>query len=598
VVVRGEAVDRTFVALTEQNTMDINLTMNDSSFTSGRSAGGGVGGELGGSSVGADGSSTSAGVSGGRTGGTALSTTATKVTGHEGLLVETGSQLQFLERYKMVADIVDADGTVIQTVPLEDTKVQVSTPERRALRLYGRRELDLPLSVATDAAERFLNGKLKISPRDASAFIRRYKEEKAGVTTGLAAEHTDEVLAKRVIEHARGAEPTAVTTEAQLDDVLASVEQTTGQQVAMSVPPQYDLTLASAKVQDISPIDRPGAHLDLLNPVLRQVEELAPGLLDSNPLLRASLATNLRNDSFHGHLRDMFGVRGFVAEVEVPVPGQPQPDLIVVRVRSGFDGPVLVDGKADIPAASPDGAVGEVSPDLAEDAGSPDLPEVAAIGLDQNYRIESQSQSFTHSTTISAGAEVKAAGDTSLSAGVGTDRARSVTARAGNANAHLDRTGHFEMTEVVRDAAFDVQAARVHAAGAAVTSGLRWRLNKTLPADQTVYATPERVRARMTLVMPKDLLKPKPPAGPEKSAESAAAVVPVEQDHRTFRVPEDATAEAMVPYGKGQPPTDQLHQQIRDYQGHGRSGAARARGDAGTRSRPDGAAELDQAADR
>ncbi|GAA0945989.1 hypothetical protein GCM10009554_41350 [Kribbella koreensis] len=533
VVVRGEATDRAFVAVTQQNSGDINLTMKDTGFTSGRSSSGGVGLDGGGGPVQADGSSFAGSLSAGRTGGTSQSTSNSQTMGEEGLLINVGTHHQFVDRYKLVADVVDADGNVVQSVPLQDAKVQTTMPERRALRLYGRRELDLPLEVVTDAAERYLAGQLKISPRDAGAFVRRYKQEKAGVTTGLAAEHTDERLAARLLGQTRDVQSTpAAPPDQRIDEVLVEVEQEAEQPRAMSLPPQYDIGLASAQIEDISPIGQPGGHVDLLTPALRQVEELAPGLMATNPMLRAALAIDLGTDGWQGHLGDMYGVRGFVTEVEVPVPGQPQPDLVVVQVKAQYAGPPMVDG-------------------------TPDVPEVDAIGLKQNYDYLGQDQSVSHSTTYSAGAEVKGSADTSLSGGAGTERDRTVAAKRGTQKTHIDRTGHFKQAETYRDAVFDIQVSRVRSAGAATMAGVRWRLNKTLPAEQTTHATPVRVGARMTLMVPRELLKEATPDAPAQQAS--------QPDHRSFQVPEGATAEAMVPHGLGEPETDQLHAQIRGY---------------------------------
>lgn len=532
VVVRGEAVDRTFVAVTEQNTGDIKFDMKDSSFSSGRSTSGGIGADGGGGPAQADGSSFAANANLGRTGGTSQSTSNSQTTGEEGLLINIGTHHQFLDRYKMTADILDADGTVVQRVPLQDVKAQTTTPERRTLRLYGRREIDLPLEVVTDAAERYLNGQLKISPRDATTFVRRYLEEKAGVTTGLAAEHTCEKLTQRLLDHAKAPQPPAPSVQERFDAAVAGIQQIADQPREMTAPPQYDTGMASAEIEDISPIGQPGRRVDLLSPALRQVEELAPGLLATNPMMRQALAIDLDQQ---GHIGDMYGVRGFVTELEVPVAGQPNPDLIVARVKLRNSGRLRVDG-------------------------TPDLPAVAAIDIKQNYDYVGQDESVSHSTTYAAGVEAKGSADTTLSGGVGTDRSRTVTAKHGTQNTHVDRTGHFNLAEAQRDVTFTVEVSRVHNAGAATMAGLRWRTNQTLPADRTTHATPEQVNARMTLMVPRELLKdaPKTPA-PE------AKVEPLKPDHRLVQVPEGATAEAMIPHGEGEPETDQLHGQIRRF---------------------------------
>ena len=58
--------------------------------------------------------------------------------------------------------------------------MQKTMPEFEALELYAGEKFDLPLPIAADVAERYLTGKLELSPRTATGFVRRYKQEKAG----------------------------------------------------------------------------------------------------------------------------------------------------------------------------------------------------------------------------------------------------------------------------------------------------------------------------------------------------------------------------------------------------------------------------------
>lgn len=532
VTVRGEAKNLTFVAITDQNTADINLTMKDTGFTSGRSASGGFGLDGGAGPVGADGSSTSGSANLGRTGGTSQSTTDSQTTGDERLLVNTGTHYQLVARFGMTAEVADGRGPA-RSVPLPDAKAQVSIPERRALRLYGTNKLDLPLHVVSDAAERYLEGKLQLSTRDATAFVARYKLEKAGATTGLAATHDDDRLTRKVLEGTGVPASTAPTPTERLTDTLARTQQLAEQPRAVALPDQYDAGLASAQIEQLSPVDQPGEQVDLLSPALRQVEEIAPGQLDRNPLLRAALATDLGTTGWQGHLDDMFGVRGSLVEIEVPVAGQPQPDLLVVRTTARYEGGITVDG-------------------------TPEIPAVEAIGLNQKYRFDQRDQSVGHSTTYSAGLGGSNADGTSLSGSVGADRIRQVTAGHGRQNTNLDRTGHFDQAQVDRTVVFSTEVSRIHNAGAATMASVRWRLNRTVPAEQTTHATPAEVRARMTLLVPRQLIT-------EPSAANAAAAVERPIEHRQVQLPETSAAEAMVPYGRGDEPRDQLFDQITGY---------------------------------
>ncbi|MDX6237914.1 MAG: hypothetical protein QOG10_2729, partial [Kribbellaceae bacterium] len=381
VVVRGEAQSLTFAAITEQNTADINFTMSDVGMTSGTSASGGAGLGAGGGPAGADGSSMSGGASIGRVGGTSQSTTDSQTTGEERLLVSVGSHYDFIERYSLVADVLDGD-RMVPTVPLEDALVQSSMPERRALRLYGSNKLDLPLPVVTDAAERYLEGKLEPSPRTAAAFVRRYSLDKASVTTGLAATHTDERLTSKVLEKAGVAESTATTTQDRLKETLASTEQLADQHTVVSLPEAYLASLASSQIEAISPRGKPDEKIDLMALVGPQVEQVAPGLLAKSRLLKPALAVDLRPDAWVGHLENMFGPRGFIGSYEVPLEGRDQPDLLLVRIKARYQDDITVDG-------------------------NPEIHKEDLIGLNQAYDYVRRDRSTGHNTTYSAGVEGK-----------------------------------------------------------------------------------------------------------------------------------------------------------------------------------------------
>lgn len=553
IVIRGEARSLTFAAVTDQNTADINLTLSDAGFTAGRSASGGLQFSGGAGPVGAGEGSTSGSASAARSGGTSQSTTESQTTGGERLKVDTGAHYQWIARFAMTAEIADDRGNTWQ-VPLPDARAQLSLPERQALRLYGTNKLDLPLHVASDAAERYLQGRskdgrfegsplkegqLKLSPRDAAAFIGRYKLDKTGVTTGLAATHDDERLTRKVLEAAGIPPSPATTAEQRLAETLVSTRQLAEQRRAVSLPDQYETGLASAQLEQLSPIGRPGELVDLLSPALRQVEEVAPGVLGRSPVLRAALATDL-GTGWHGRLHDLFGVRGSVIEIEVPVDGQPQPDLLVVRTKARYEGGITIDG-------------------------TPEIPAVEAISLNQLYRFQQRYQAVSHTTAYGGSVGANNADTTSLSGAIGADRLRQVTAGHGKQNVNIDRTGEFDQAQVERTVVLSTEVSRIHTAGAAPLGNLRWRLNRPAPSEQVTHAAPAEVRARLSLLVPRPLLtevSPTQAAGPQTVAPEPA-VRPAE--HRLLRLPAGAAAEAMIPHGKGDPPSDQLYDQITGY---------------------------------
>ncbi|TDD26118.1 hypothetical protein E1218_13635 [Kribbella turkmenica] len=529
VVLRSEVVSQTVVAVNDQNTANINFTMNDAGHSSGTSASGGVGGEAGGGPVDAGQSAVSGKLSGGRTGGTSQSTSTYQTTGEERLRVNDGVHYELIERHRLVAEIVRGD-EVVQTVPLPDGKVQKAIPEYTALELYGRDRLDLPLPFAADVAERYLTGKVDLSPRTAAGFVRRYKQEKAGVTTGLAAEHTDERLNARLLDRAGLPASTAPTPEDRLADTLVRTQQLAETRRVVGLPEQYDASLASSQLYAIQVEGHEDQDVDLIPQLREQVEEVSPGLLDSDPLLGQILEVDLSKDSYQGQLENMLGPRGYTTPIEVPVEGQAQSDLLLVTVKARFEGDVTVDGGP--------------------------LTKAAAIGLVQKYSYTGRDRSTTHTTTYSGSAEVSGNGDGgSLSGGLGTDRIRSVSAGSGEQNTRLDRTGDFDLTPVNRTVVFTTEVRRIHNAGTAAMSSVKWRLNRTAPAPRSTTARPRELRAELTALVPRGLVSD-PPVAAEQAAQE------FHPDHRSAEMPVSSPAESMLPYRKGAQVADELYNSV------------------------------------
>ncbi|MFG1814093.1 hypothetical protein ACGFIF_10035 [Kribbella sp. NPDC049174] len=531
VVLRSKVVSQTFAAINDQNTANINFTMNDAGFSSGTSASGGIGAEAGGGLVDADKSALSAKLGAGRTGGTSQSTSTYQTTGEERLRVNDGVHYELIERHELVADIMQGD-KVVQTVPLQDALVQKAMPEFSALELYGRDQFDLPLPIAADVAERYLTGKVDLSPRTAAGFVRRYKQEKAGVTTGLAAEHTDERLNAKVLDRTGLPASTAPTPEERLADTLVRTQQLVDTRRVVGLPEQYDDALASSQLYTIK-VEGQDQDVDLIPQLKQQLDEVAPGLLAADPLLAPILDVDLAADSYQGQLVNMLGPRGYTTPIEVPVEGQANPDLLLVTVKARFEGDVTVDG-------------------------GPGLSKAAAIGLVQKYNYVGRDRSVGHTTTYSGSAELKhedGAGG-ALSGGAGTDRIRAVTAGSGEQNTRLDRTGDFDLTPVHRTIVFTTEVKRIHNAGAAAMAGVQWRLNRTIPAAQTTAAAPVELRAELTAFVPRGVVSDPPVAAAQQAAEE------FHPEHRVADMPVSAPVESMRPYRKGAERTDELYNRL------------------------------------
>ncbi|MEU4194055.1 hypothetical protein AB0E69_19295 [Kribbella sp. NPDC026611] len=531
VVIRGEAVDLAFGAISDQNTVDINFTTSDVSVSSGTSTSGGVGVDAGTGSVGADGSTGSGGISVGRTGGRSQSTSNSQTTGDERLLVNPGTHYEFLERYKLVADIVH-DGKVVSSVPLDDAVAQKAMAERRALELYASSDLDLPLEVTQDAAERWLTGKLPLEPRVAAGFVGRYREDKAGVTTGLAAGHTTELLTEHMLKVSRGIESQAPTADERLTAALSQAERAAAVPRTVHLSDPNDRSLAATQIERLV-VEGTKRKVDLRELVVPQFDELQRGLVAATPVLQDALDVNLDPDSYEGHLENMLGPEGHEHAIEVPIAGQRRPDVFVVQSAVRFDGEPYVDGGPE------------------DDDGNPELPQQEAGSLLQNYNYWGRDQTLNRTTTYSGGVNGgagAAGGGAGVSGGVSTDRTRTHSAGDGQLNVTLDRLGHFDLVKVHRKAVFTTRVIRLRSAGSAALTSTRWKLKQLDPADVVEVSGPRELRADLTALVPRSEVKAGPrPAEPQLAPELAEHI----PDHRAFRLPEGAVPIAYQPYRKG-----------------------------------------------
>ncbi|MFD7159920.1 hypothetical protein ACFV9C_35360 [Kribbella sp. NPDC059898] len=524
VVIRGTAISQTHRAMSQQNTVDINFTMDDVGSTSGTSSSGGIGGSAGGGTVGADGTGHGGGTSLSRTGSTAQSTTISETGGDEELLINPGTHHEFVERFKMTADIL-RNGKVVGQVELPDARVQKAMAERRALELYAAKKLDLPLWVVSDAAERYLNDRLPISHRTAAAVLLRYQHEKRGVTTGLAAEHTTRRLMTKLAEQSRlesGKTAQAKTAEEQFAELTQKVIDRADERRVVHTSQAFEDSLGASAVESVRVNDKP---FDPREQVRAQIESVAPGLLAASPQLQNALDVDLDPRSFQGHLNDMLGPGGFYAPIEVPVPGQARPDVLFVRVRARFTGERTMDNVPDKP-------VDEQNPDAGT---QPDIPGESVGKVRQKYDYQSIDRQVGHTTSVTVGLDGKGAagGGTDLSGGLSTDQTKNQTAGSGEQNTTIDRLGHFDLVKTHRAAVFTTEVVRIRNAGAAAQTGLRWRLGRIDPADITTVSDLKSVRADLTQWIPRgDLLDgPAPDTGPE---------TPVLPDHRRIELPEGA----------------------------------------------------------
>ncbi|WP_344234503.1 hypothetical protein [Kribbella hippodromi] len=548
VVIRGEAASLTHVAMNKQVTVDINFTMSAVGHTSGTSKSGGFSGNLGGGMGGADGTQTTGGLSLGRTTGTSQSTTISETSGEERLLINPGLHHEFLERHKMYADIVH-NGQVVRTVELPDALVQKAMAERRALELYASGKLDLPLWVAEDACERYLNDKLELPERTASGFIRRYKLEKDGVTTGLAATHTAERLAAKLREQYRTDPDGNQTGDDRLTAALDQADVIAQQVRAMHASDAYQHSLGGADIESLVLADDPDKMVDLRTQLEPQIDQVAPGLRNASYVLQGALDVNFKPRGFHGHIENMLGPDGDYIPVEVPIQGQNGPDVLLNHVTARFTGEmqvraVLVDEEGNI---------------LRDKDGKPRLATEDAGGVEQTYDYEQEDRSASHTTSITGGVDGGMPGALGAgSAGLSTDLTTTDTHGDGIQNTNLRRNGVFVRHLVEREVVFTTEVIRIRNAGAAAMASARWKLGKIDPKDVTISSGKQELKATLSLMMPKGELAD----GPRPAEQEAAQAVESQADHRSFRLPEGAIALRYIPHGRGLAKHDQLYRNL------------------------------------
>ncbi|MGW7685965.1 hypothetical protein ACWGID_34790 [Kribbella sp. NPDC054772] len=549
IVIRGEAVSLTHVAMTQDNTVDINFTMSDVGYTSGTSASGGFSVEAGAGSVAADTSTTSGGVSGGRTGGTSQSTTVSETSGEERLLINPGTHHEFLERHRMVADIVH-NGKVVRSVPLPDAMAEKSMAERRALELYASGKLDLPLWVTTDVAERYLNGRTTMDAQVALGFVHRYRQDKAGVDTGLAPTHTPERFAAKLNEQT-GAEPQPdLGADDQLTAAMQAAEVLAQQPRVMHTSEVYDESLGAGEVESVTVEGDPDQLVNLGTLVGPQIDEIAPGLRDASLQLQHALDTRLNKRSYQGHLEDMLSPGGAEMAIEVPLQGQQRPDVLFVKIWARFEGDVTVE-------SVPTDENGNI---LTDAEGKPKIPTVNAGGVKQTYDYEQKDQAANRTVAISGG--VNGGTPTALgdgSAGLSTDLTTTNTSAESTQNTNLRRLGQFKKTMANRTIVFTTEVVRVQNAGAAAMASARWQLRRIDPADITSTSSRRELRAQLRTTIPTDELKDGPrPAENQQALEARA-------DHRGFRLPEGAMVLRYASHGVGEKRQDQLYDNLSAY---------------------------------
>ncbi|QNE22516.1 hypothetical protein F1D05_37220 [Kribbella qitaiheensis] len=522
VALTGKVENHVFLRATHQVTGDINLTLGSYSNTDGSSTGNTAGISGGSGVAGADGSAIGGSAGWSRSGSESRSRSETQIWGWERLRIEIGQHYVFKADLNFTAEVADGESAKPRQIKLDDGTMLFTLPERDALRMYGRRELDLPLHQVADAAERFLNDDLTMDRRTAAAFVRRYESEKSGVTEGLAGTHTREQLATKMREVAGMGEAAAGTPEAELENTLDTADEVVEKSTEVSLPEHYNTMMGAALVEKTEFTNEAGSVLDVHGAVKSALEQAAPGRFEKDPILSESLYGDLAGKRWRGHLDDMLDPRGFVKEYPVRTSGTGPPEILRVRVRAVFSGPVVSDGS-----------------------------EESAISIIQGYDYEDISRSRTHSTSHSF--NTGAAGNEAVGGniGVSTDQSRTSSASSAEQSTMLQRMLHGKTTRVERQMHLLVEVERLPVAGGNTRGILRRNADRAVSDNRGGYGA-ELLSGRMTQLVPTAVLNgpPTPPMAKER------------QDHREVVLPASYFVEGTRPYLLGEPETDKLFNTI------------------------------------
>ncbi|MFF0341131.1 hypothetical protein [Kribbella sp. NPDC004875] len=468
---------------------ELNLTIATTSSSSGVSTGATAGVNAGTGSVSADGQSHGGAL--GLTRSTTVSSSASQsaTTGVERTLMRDGQHYQFTGDLVMEAQL-RAGGAKPRAIPLETGAVVLTLPERDALRLYGRGELDLPPRQVADAVERLLNGNLELPRRTTIAVVRRYKgvREDAGP---LAAEHTNERLMAKLLTEKH-------PVDERLDAVLNSAEKLARLSREPNVPPHYRQSMAAAQVVRATLNDKDGNPTDIFREVSAAVEEHSPQAMD-DPVLISALRGDFAGTRWRNELDDMLDPRGFVREL--PVRDGTSTRNVRVRVRLRFTGPM---------SRERDGNDGE--------SGN-------GFNLSQHWALREQNRSVTESTSYGGTLEVSGSDGMSGSAGAGADLGTSTTASTSEMNTRISTGLAIATGRVKRDYQVIVEVEDSAAPGG--------------PATRP--ATRREATGKMRISVPTPVFDSVPPShGPEVS------------DHRSVVLPGNYLVETTQPYRTGE----------------------------------------------
>ncbi|MFC4120093.1 hypothetical protein ACFO0F_46495 [Nonomuraea zeae] len=359
-----------FLSATDLVVGDINLTLGSHAGSTQRSTTKGGGVTAGGPLHGTTGSEEGAAGS--------WSTTTTRegkvIAGPERLGIDTSKKYAFA--MDVTPELTVGSGADAETTELSDGTVIYLLAERDALDLYASGEVQLPLHQAADAAERLMNGNLKLGRRIAIRFMARYLQDldqARGTNAGrpdvpgvpLTSGHTRHGALRALLElfpenrlielmppgvpAGQPSEKAAETRERMLsrpefylhvlDNLLAAAQRLENGEVPAELAPAYGDSIGMSTVKQVSlhPATEPDTEVELLSQIVSAVNEVAPGALDQDTELWQALATDYSRETWLGKIDDLLDPDSPGGDYVVRVDGVEDLLEITVRVELGPD---------------------------------------------------------------------------------------------------------------------------------------------------------------------------------------------------------------------------------------------------------------------
>ncbi|GAB2615991.1 hypothetical protein GCM10027269_85590 [Kribbella endophytica] len=510
---------------------DINLTLDSAGFTTGSSTGNtaGIGGGTGSVDPVGDGWSGSVGVS--RSGNISSSSNELAIRGVERLNIKDGQHYQFVGDLKLEAKIKAAGLAAPQKVELDAGTVMLTLPERDALQMYGAKDMDLPLEKVADAVERLKDGNLSLDRRTSAAMIRRYQLDKKGVTTGLAATHTDEQLKALLRRKVPVTKPQSQPET--FEQVAADAEKVAATRAEAQLPDHYKTTMGAGLIDRDLFRDADGNVTTMEREVNAAVAEAVPDA-SADPAVGAAIRSQLASIRWRGHAEKVKDPTGL--NLELPFggeePGTSAPRVLRIRARMVRTGPITIDeapgeGTPPQPAAGATPAVpaAAVTPAVAAEGAAPegtataegDEPEQTenALIILQGYDYIEEGRGITRS--VGYGAELGAGltdGDAG-SAGLSTELTTSESVNVVDQSTHLSRALWSKTKRVEHDFRLVIEVEEVPGPGAETKGKLRQTADRLRNDEKRPAPHKREATGRMTLLVPASDVNQVPLKAPE-----------------------------------------------------------------------------------